>query len=302
MANPNPKRNDARAAEKAKPPAPASTSRASTYSQVARRTTHIKKKLLVLSSRGITAAYVELMENLIKLLPHAKKEPKFDKSSPVSEIGEIAEDRGCRFAVYFETRKKKDLYIWMGATEHGPSVKFLVSQIRPLRDMRLTGNCLLGSRPILSFDAQFDSSPQHCVLKQLFIEVFATPKGHPNSKPFHDHVLHFGWAAGKILVRHYQIVPPLHDKKQEDESLVEIGPRFTLTPIKIFSGLFGGETIYSSGDYVTPNAVRSAQKRKRSEKTVSHVQQKEARRERINVKNIDKMPYDPLNKMSIFAE
>lgn len=207
------------------------------YGQVSCRTTHIKKKLLVLSSRGITATFVELMDNLIKLLPHAKKEPKFDKSAPVSEIAEIAEDRGCRFALYFEARKRQDLYLWMGATEQGPSVKFLVSQIRPLRDMRLTGNCLLGSRPILSFDAGFDSSPQHRVLKQLFTEVFAAPKGHPKSKPFHDHVLQFSWTKGAVLVRHYQIVPPLHDKKKEDDSLVEIGPRFTLTPIKIFAGM-----------------------------------------------------------------
>ncbi|KAL3925899.1 MAG: hypothetical protein SGPRY_003543 [Prymnesium sp.] len=237
------------------------------YGQVSCRTTHIKKKLLVLSSRGITATFVELMDNLIKLLPHAKKEPKFDKSAPVSEIAEIAEDRGCRFALYFEARKRQDLYLWMGATEQG-----------------------------------FDSSPQHRVLKQLFTEVFAAPKGHPKSKPFHDHVLQFSWTKGAVLVRHYQIVPPLHDKKKEDDSLVEIGPRFTLTPIKIFAGLFGGETIYSNGSYITPNAMRSSRKRKRGEKTVSHVQQKEARRERINIKNVDKMPHDPLNKSAVFAE
>jgi len=269
---------------------------------VSRKTTHIKKKLLVLSSRGVTAAFVELMEDLMKLLPHSKKEPKFDKSSPVSEIGEIADDRGCRFALYFEARKMKDLYLWMGATEGGPSAKFLVSGIRPLRDMRLTGNCLLGSRPILSFDAGFDDAPQRRVLKQLLTDVFSPPKGHPNSKPFHDHVLHFGWSDGKVAVRHYQVVPPLHDKSKEGDSLVEIGPRFTLTPIKLFEGLFGGETLYMSGTYVTPNTVRAERKRKRSSKTLAHVQAKEARRERVNVKGVDKMPHDPLNKADLFAE
>eukprot|EP00966_Prymnesium_polylepis_P062228 1443692-Prymnesium_polylepis.1 len=178
----------------------------------------------------------------------------------------------------------KDLYLWMGATEGGPSAKFLVSGIRPLRDMRLTGNCLLGSRPILSFDAGFDDAPQRRVLKQLLTDVFSPPKGHPNSKPFHDHVLHFGWSDGKVAVRHYQVVPPLHDKSKEGDSLVEIGPRFTLTPIKLFEGLFGGETLYMSGTYVTPNTVRAERKRKRSSKTLAHVQAKEARRERVNVK------------------
>ena len=29
-------------------------------------------------------------------------------------------------------------------------------------------------------------------------------------------------------------------------SLVEIGPRFVLTPIRIFEGAFGGATVYSN--------------------------------------------------------
>lgn len=33
-------------------------------------------------------------------------------------------------------------------------------------------------------------------------------------------------------------------------SLVEIGPRFVLTPIRIFEGAFGGATVFSNpGDY-----------------------------------------------------
>ena len=68
------------------------------------------------------------------------------------------------------------------------------------------------------------------------------------------------------------------------------------------TGFFGGESIYTSGTYVTPNAVRAERKRKRSDKTVQHVQQKEARRERINVKGVDRMPHDPLNKADTFGE
>jgi len=160
--------------------------------------------------------------------------------------------------------------------------------------MRLTGNCLLGSRPILSFAAEFDGAPHGRVLRQLLTHTFSPPKGHPRSKPFHDHVLQFGWAGGKIVVRHYQIVPPLYDKKKGEDSLVEIGPRFTLQPIKIFAGFFGGETIYTSGTYVTPNAIRSERKRKRSQKTIGHVAQKEARRERINVAGVERLPDNPL--------
>jgi ribosome biogenesis protein BRX1 len=35
--------------------------------------------------------------------------------------------------------------------------------------------------------------------------VFATPKRHPRSKPFFDHVLSFSVADGRIWLRNYQV-------------------------------------------------------------------------------------------------
>ena len=35
----------------------------------------------------------------------------------------------------------------------GPSAKFLVENIHTLEELKLTGNCLKGSRPLLNFDA-----------------------------------------------------------------------------------------------------------------------------------------------------
>lgn len=40
-------------------------------------------------------------------------------------------------------------------------------------------------------------------------------------------------------------------------SLVEIGPRFVLNPIRIFRGSFGGQTLYQNPDYISPNASRA---------------------------------------------
>mmetsp|Transcript_30393 Transcript_30393/g.51960 ORF Transcript_30393/g.51960 Transcript_30393/m.51960 type:complete len:241 (+) Transcript_30393:1067-1789(+) len=234
------------------------------------------------------------MEDILKLLPHSRKDPKYDKSEPISAINEIAELGGCKLCVYFEARKGQDLYMWVGAAGTGPSCKFLLSSIRPMRDIRLTGNCLLGSRPFLSFDGSFDGAPHLRVMRQMLADVFSTPKGHPRSKPFHDHVLSFSLFGGKVVVRHYQVVPPLHDAKKEDTSLVEIGPRFTMEPIKIFGGCFGGESLYTSGSYVTPNAVRSERKRQRSKRTISGVAQKERRRKNINVLGRDLLPEDEL--------
>ncbi len=44
-------------------------------------------------------------------------------------------------------------------------------------------------------------------------------------------------------------------EKGEQTELVEIGPRFVLNPIRIFSGSFFGVTLYQNPYYVTPNEV-----------------------------------------------
>lgn len=46
------------------------------------------------------------------------------------------------------------------------------------------------------------------------------------------------------------------DGKMFDVSLVEIGPRFVLTPIVVLEGSFGGPVIYENREYVSPNQVR----------------------------------------------
>lgn len=37
-----------------------------------------------------------------------------------------ARPQGCSLAVFFEVRKRMDLYLWMARTPDGPSIKFLV--------------------------------------------------------------------------------------------------------------------------------------------------------------------------------
>lgn len=50
------------------------------------------------------------------------------------------------------------------------------------------------------------------------------------------------------LVRLFQIVEkdPVQPNGPPATSLVEIGPRFVLTPIRIFEGAFGGATVFSN--------------------------------------------------------
>ncbi|MEE6458010.1 hypothetical protein FKM82_000143 [Ascaphus truei] len=113
----------------------------------------------------------------------------------------------------------------------------------------MTGNCLKGSRPLLSFDPAFDRDPHHTLLKELFTQIFGTPRYHPKSQPFVDHVFSFSITDNRIWFRNYQIM-------EEDAALVEIGPRFVLNLIKVFQGSFGGPTLYENPHYQSPNMHR----------------------------------------------
>jgi len=145
-----------------------------------------------------------------------------------------------------------------------------------MEELHFTGNCLKGTRPILSFDAAFEQEPHLKVIKELFLHIFGVPQGARKVKPFVDHVMGFTVADGKIWVRNYEVREVEKSKgeikeegeatskakkskldKDTDVSLVEIGPRFVLTPIVIQEGSFGGPIIYENKRFISPNQVRS---------------------------------------------
>lgn len=59
----------------------------------------------------------------------------------------------------------------MAKAPNGPSAKFQIQNLHTMDELKLTGNCLMGSRPLLSFDAQFDTQPHWNLLKHMFIQV-----------------------------------------------------------------------------------------------------------------------------------
>ena len=148
-----------------------------------------------------------------------------------------------------------------------------------MSELHFPGNCLKGSRPILSFDATFSSQPHLLVIKELLTHIFGVPQGARKTKPFIDHVMGFTIADGKIWIRCFQISETAvskTDTAQNNESdspavgskaskrsgdtkisLVEIGPRFVLTPIVILESSFGGPVIYENKEFVSPNQIRS---------------------------------------------
>ena len=148
-----------------------------------------------------------------------------------------------------------------------------------MSELHFPGNCLKGSRPILSFDATFSSQPHLLVIKELLTHIFGVPQGARKTKPFVDHVMGFTIADGKIWIRCYQISETAISKADASKengvdaavvtsktskkpgetkiSLVEIGPRFVLTPIVILESSFGGPVIYENKEFVSPNQIRS---------------------------------------------
>ncbi|AQK72194.1 ribosome biogenesis protein BRX1 homolog 1 isoform X1 [Zea mays] len=208
-----------------------------------------REKVLITCSRRITYRYRHLMQDVLSMLPHAKKDSKVEsKQSKGNALNEMLELRSCSSCLFFECRKQKDLYLWMVKSPGGPSVKFLVNAVHTMEELKLTGNHLKGSRPLLTFSTNFDEQPHWKLVKEIITHIFATPKDHRKAKPFHDHVFVFSIVDGHVWFRNYQISVPHNEIDKVDKggmdkmTLIEVGPRFCLNPIKIFGGSFGGPT------------------------------------------------------------
>ncbi|KAE8699571.1 Outer membrane OMP85 family protein isoform 1 [Hibiscus syriacus] len=217
-----------------------------------------KEKVMVTCSRRINYRYRHLMLNLVSLLPHCKKDNK--------------------------CRKNRDLYMWMARCPNGPSVKFLVNAVHTMEELKLTGNHLKGSRPLLTFSSNFVKDAHWKLLKEMIMQIFGTPKEHRKSKPYHDHIFVFSIIDDHIWFRNYQISASHNESDKmvrgglDKMTLVEVGPRFCLNPIKIFVGSFGGPTLYENPFYVSPNQIRALEKRKKAGKYVKKVKAKTRRK------------------------
>jgi hypothetical protein len=94
-------------------------------------------------------------------------------------------------------------------------------------ELKMTGNCLKGSRGILSFDAAFEETEWGRLTKELFThvsvpsrrdswsfssldvgtqtQIFGVPPQARRAKPFIDHVLTFSLLDSKIWFRNFQV-------------------------------------------------------------------------------------------------
>ncbi|KAJ8754921.1 hypothetical protein K2173_015433 [Erythroxylum novogranatense] len=125
-------------------------------------------------------------------------------------------------------RKHKDLYLCMAKWVH------------TMEELKLTGNHLKESRPILTFS------------------IFGTPKGNMESKPYHDHVFIFSIVDNLIWFRNYQV--------------------YGLDQNNTFGGSFGGLTLYENPFYGSPNQIRSLEKKQKAGKFAKKVKAKTKRK------------------------
>ncbi|KAF9898068.1 Ribosome biogenesis protein brx1 [Lobosporangium transversale] len=261
-----------------------------------------KQRVLLLSSRGINSRQRHLLTDLGNLLPHSKKDAKLDSKSKLYIINELADLNNCNNCIFFEVRKRQDLYMWISKTPNGPSMKFHVQNIHTMEELKMTGNCLKGSRHILSFDKNFESTPHWMLMKELFTQVFGVPKTSRRIKPFIDHVISFSIVDNRVWFRNYQITEkPIEHRSPTDTTdltLVEIGPRFVMNPIRTFDGSFGGQTAFENPEFISPNVARA------------HIRNAKANRYKDRMEAIAKrdakmkdavLPDDPLSDKNVFA-
>lgn len=260
-----------------------------------------KQRTLVFCSRKVSTRHRHLMEDIRKMLPHHKPDSKWENTQIFSDINEVAEMKQCNNVIFFEGRKEKDLYMWISKVPHGPCAKFQVLNVHTMHEIRLTGNCLRHSRPFLNFDPKFDEEIHLRIYKELLIQALGTPRNHPKSKPFFDHIMSFMILDNKIWFRHYQIAPmTIQDIESPNRiTLTEIGPRFVLDPIRILAGSFSGATLYQNPHFLSPTALRVQMKIHVGQGTSARYFETIHKREK-EAKII--LPEDPYSAQSVFGK
>ena len=125
-----------------------------------------KTRILIVASRGVSHQERHLVNDLISLIPNSKKECKIERDIASEELNNICYMHSCKFCIYFEHRKR-EVVMWMFRSPGGPLAKFSVTNIHALNEIKLIGNCIKYSRPLLSFDKSFEESPHLLLLKEL---------------------------------------------------------------------------------------------------------------------------------------
>jgi hypothetical protein len=96
---------------------------------------------------------------------------KLDSKSSLHLLNELADLHSCNNTLYFEARRHEDLYLWASRSPNGPSVKCHVNTIVTMDELKMTGNCLKGSRGLVCFDGGWEKDEHWRLLKEMFTHV-----------------------------------------------------------------------------------------------------------------------------------
>ena len=178
-------------------------------------------------------------------------------------------------------------------------------------EMGFGGNCLKGGRGVVVFDRSFDDQQIGLEVRPLIREmlrgVFCVPsKGARGMKPFIDRVIGVYGLDDKIWIRVYEIRETAESTRGSTKSgeitLVEIGPRFVLTPVLVLESAFGGAKIYENRSYISGNQVRSLAKAEKAQKLARRERGHADRRNRKDILGLTngKKQLDSMQNSSIF--
>ncbi|KAH0788678.1 Ribosome biogenesis protein BRX1 [Histomonas meleagridis] len=218
---------------------------------------------MVLGNKGLLHVHHQVLDDLFKLIPHAKKEGAVPPDE-IHFLDTIASDRHCDTVVLFETRHRKnpECYMWISSIPNGPSVSFYIKDAISVSQLRALGNCLKGSRPLIFFDPALDDNGIFSMSKILLRRMFSVPYQDPHSKPFVDQTLTFYKVDDTIMIRHYQI----QWNDDEPPMLMEIGPRVQLLPVLVLAGAFKGSKIWENPLFVSPYKKMKADRIKKAKR------------------------------------
>jgi ribosome biogenesis protein BRX1 len=79
--------------------------------------------MVLMCGTDVCNRHRHLLNDIASLLPHSRKDAKLDTKSKLYQLNELAELYNCNNVIFFEARKKTDLYLWLSKAPNGPTVK-----------------------------------------------------------------------------------------------------------------------------------------------------------------------------------
>lgn len=209
-------------------------------------------KTILIGNRNMSFNTRKLLQELNILLPHSKKESKYEgQRKEMSGLIEICELSNSEYCAYFH-EGRDSIYLNLASVK-GPSAKYELASVYRADEQGFDGNSSKSTRPLLMFSPYFFNSSEGHIHRSLLSRIFGAPLNHRKVRPYFDRIFYFFYTKNGIVFRNYEI--------QSDFTTKEIGPRFILIPKLIQEGPFIGKVLWKSPiSEVTPSQLKNMKK------------------------------------------